>query len=151
MARTTSRRVNYRYLARLQERLLMLGYDIKDWPLHITEATWDHHRDYIKSELHLSYCVRCKLPILLEDCDDAFTDICKTHAETLRDAIQARVDRSFERRVGTVDLRALRIASMRAGVQRPDKPFVAISKPDPSTIDTEMPIDALFNKLNKRS
>jgi len=78
------RRINYRYLAHLSERLQDLGHDIQEIPIQILEQTWQHIRDYIQTEFELAYCVRCKLPISNED-QGEYHNMCRDHSEQFAD------------------------------------------------------------------
>jgi hypothetical protein len=161
------RRVNYRYLARLGDRLQSLGHSLQDWPTGLLlESCWQDHKDYCKSELGLAYCVRCKLPISDNEIDPSYADICTEHGETFRASIEMRQERSLARKLNHVpsslygplkasltrDIRTLKAA-------KPESPHVGVSKPEPSTIksrapgllkfnkETDMPMDQIFGLL----
>jgi len=92
--RMLNRRINYAYLARLEDRLTELGHTITEWDDELIEQTWPAHRDYMKDTLQLDYCVRCHLPIPHEDVAEGFKDMCNAHAEGAKQAIETRRHRA---------------------------------------------------------
>jgi hypothetical protein len=92
--RALNRRINYGYLARLEERLQEFGHTLKDWPDYVIEQTWNVHKDYIKEEYGLNYCMRCHLPVHEEDMDTEYSDTCLQHGQSAREALANRRERS---------------------------------------------------------
>jgi hypothetical protein len=91
--RNLNRRINYGYLARLEERLQEFGHTLKDWPDYVIEQTWNVHKDYIKEEYGLDYCMRCHLPIRSNELDTEYNDTCLEHGQSAREALAARRDK----------------------------------------------------------
>jgi len=78
------RRVNYNYLAKLDEALEQLGWSTNNIPTHVLRSPWPIIKDFLQDQLHLRVCAWCKLP-LPESQMCATTNMCHTHRAQLED------------------------------------------------------------------
>jgi hypothetical protein len=122
-------RVNYRYLTRLSDRLDNLGHNIHEIPADmLLECNWNVHREYIQSEWHLAYCIRCKLPCADGDMDPTFANMCKEHADMFRIVIEDRQSRIVERRMSRVSGGVAHIVAVAEQRDRTNKDHASISR-----------------------
>jgi hypothetical protein len=56
------RRINYNYLARLDEALELVGHSARDIPITTLRSPWPVIKQYIEDNLKLRVCGWCKLP-----------------------------------------------------------------------------------------
>jgi len=87
----TGRRVNYKYLARLDEALELVGHKAKDIPVHILRSPWPVIKDYIEDYLKLRVCSWCKLPKPADQMAPV-SSMCKYHFDMLQNNKEARLN-----------------------------------------------------------
>jgi hypothetical protein len=86
------RRTNYYMLCNLKDRLDALTPEdggpvcYEDLPSSVLTSPWFEQREYFKTVLELSYCVRCKLPIPHSQASLGGIDICEEHYKTQAEA-----------------------------------------------------------------
>jgi hypothetical protein len=142
-----SRRLNYQYLTKLSDRLETLGHSMQyEIPMDIIEAQWYQQRDWMKNELGLEYCVRCKLPISRED--SAGADLCLEHSESIRRNM-------YTKRFAKLNPHPLVTAELMRGLRskletRQLDPIVGVSKLETPTNGDVKSVDEIMDIIRRK-
>jgi hypothetical protein len=85
------RRINYNYLARLDEALELVGHSVRDIPITILRSPWPEIKQYIEDNLELRVCGWCKLPKAASEMAPS-SNMCLRHFDQLQNNKEQRLN-----------------------------------------------------------